>query len=195
MNNIVLAGMPSNLEYSHKFYGEKFYNFFIDVERNSGVHDVLPCFVSEVFANFEAGTKIKVIGEMRTRNIYKDGKNHLDVYVHINETVPYDGYDENIVEIDGHICKIPTYREAPCGRWISDILCASNRAYGKASYIPCIAWGRNALRASKLDVGTKISANGRLQSREYEKQLDGENVVKTAYELSIATFSVEDDDD
>lgn len=195
MNNVILAGTASAPEYSHKFYGEKFYKIFMDVERKSGVHDILPCVISEAFLDFEVGSKIKVVGELRTQNFYADGKRHLDIFVHVQEMVSYDGYDENAVEIEGYICKEPDYRETPRDRWISDFMCASNRAYGKPSYIPCITWGRNALRASKFEIAEKISAKGRLQSREYEKQLNGETVIKTAYELSIATFSIEDDED
>lgn len=195
MNNIVLAGTPSAPEYSHKLYGEKFYKFFMDVERNSGTHDILLCVASEAYVDFESGSKIKIVGEVRTRNYYKDSKRHLDIFVHVQEMLDYDGYDENAVEIEGYICKEPTYREAPYGRTISDLMCASDRGHGKSDYIPCITWGRNALRVSKLDVGTKISVAGRFQSREYEKNIGDEIVVKTAYELSIATFAIADDED
>lgn len=198
MNKVILAGTASAPEYTHKVFGEKFYRVFLDVERTSGTHDILPCTISEAFLDFEPGSKIKVAGEMRTRNVHRDGKSYLDIFVLVREMLPYENRDENSVEIDGYICKEPDYRETPRGRWISDFICRVHRGYGyqdKKYYIPCITWGRNALRASKLDVGTKISANGRLQSREYEKQLDGETVVKTAYELSIATFSIEDDED
>ena len=194
MNNVVLAGMPSTPEYSHKFYDEKFYKFFMDVERNSGTHDIIPCVVSEVYVSFEPGSKIKIVGEVRTRNYYKDSKRHLDIFVHVQEMLDYDGYDENAVEIEGYICKEPTYRETPYGRTISDFICASNRGHGKSDYIPCITWGRNALRVSKLDVGTKISVAGRFQSREYEKNIGDEIVVKTAYELSVSTLDITDDE-
>lgn len=195
MNNVVLAGTAvSAPEFSHKVYGEKFYRFLLDIERASGTHDIVPCVASEVYVSFEPGSKIKIVGEVRTRNYYEDSKRRLDVFVYVNEMLDYDGYDENAVEIEGYICKEPTYRETPYGRTISDFICASNRGHGKSDYIPCITWGRNALRASKLDAGTKITANGRLQSREYEKNIGDEIVVKTAYELSISTLDITDDE-
>jgi single-stranded DNA-binding protein len=59
--------------------------------------------------------------------------------------------------------------------------------YNKSDYIPCIAWGRNAVYAGGLSVGTKIRVSGRMQSREYKKRLEnGELVTKTAYEVSIS---------
>ena len=195
MNNVVLAGTAvSAPEFSHKIYGEKFYRFLLDIARKSGTHDIIPCVVSEVYADFESGSEIKVIGEVRTQNFYSGGKRHLDIFVHVQEMLDYDGYDENIVEIEGYICKEPTYRETPYGRTISDFICASNRGHGKSDYIPCITWGRNALRVSKIDVGTKISVAGRFQSREYEKNIGDEIVVKTAYELSISTLDITDDE-
>ena len=195
MNNVVLAGTAvSAPEFSHKVYGEKFYRFLLDIERASGTHDIVPFVALEVYVSFEPGSKIKIVGEVRTRNYYEDSKRHLDIFVHVQEMLDYDGYDENIVEIQGYICKEPTYRETPDGRTISDFICASNRGHGKSDYIPCITWGSNALRVSRLDVGTKIVANGRLQSREYEKNIGDETVVKTAYELSISTLDITDDE-
>ena len=68
---------------------------------------------------------------------------------------------------------------------------ASNRPYGKSDYIPCIVWGRNALIASDIPVGEKVSLYGRLQSREYVKMLDDETrEIKVAYELSASSLEV-----
>ena len=81
----------------------------------------------------------------------------------------------------------PWYRVTPFGREITDMLIAVNRAYNKSDYIPCIVWGRNARYASSFAVGDKISAIGRVQSRQYEKQLeDGTHMLRTAYEVSVA---------
>ena len=63
---------------------------------------------------------------------------------------------------------------------------AVNRMYNKSDYIPCIAWGRNAIYSSTLEIGDKIALQGRLQSRQYKKKReDGEVEVRTAYEVSI----------
>ena len=63
---------------------------------------------------------------------------------------------------------------------------AVNRMYNKSDYIPCIAWGRNAIYSSTLDVGDRIAIHGRLQSRQYKKKCeDGDVLIKTAYEVSI----------
>ena len=63
---------------------------------------------------------------------------------------------------------------------------AVNRMYNKSDYIPCIAWGRNAVYSATLDVGNRIAISGRLQSRQYKKrQDDGQVMIKTAYEVSV----------
>ncbi len=70
--------------------------------------------------------------------------------------------------------KKPIYRQTPFGREISDILLAVNRAYNKSDYIPCIAWGRTARFCENMEVGTEVKIIGRVQSRQYEKNMKTE---------------------
>ena len=62
---------------------------------------------------------------------------------------------------------------------------AVNRRYSRSDYLPCIAWGQNAVMAQYWDVGERITLRGRLQSRKYIKTEDGQSVEKTAFEVSI----------
>ena len=97
----------------------------------------------------------------------------------------------NNVYLNGYICKTPVYRTTPFGREIADILLAVNRAYNKSDYIPCIAWGRNAKYAGALSVGDNISIWGRVQSREYQKKINEEEVEnRVAYEVSISKMEL-----
>lgn len=188
MNKITLSGTITKApSYSHEFSGEKFYELELTVERQSGTIDALNVLVSETFLDGIAD-QIKVVGEIRTKNIDgAEGERHLQIFVFAKKILPYDGYDESVVEMDGYICKEPRYRETPLGREVADILVACNRAYGKSDYIPTIAWGRNARRAGCMSVGTHILITGRLQSREYTKTFaDGLQVTKVAYELSAS---------
>ena len=193
MNKIVLAGLVTEEPtFSHEVHGEKFYRFSLSSSRMSGTNDILPCTVSEILKkDIEEGTEIKVLGEIRTRNVHENDKNHLEITVFVKEVLSYEK-DENNVELDGFICKEPTYRETPLGRQVSDLIIASNRERNfKSDYIPCIAWGRNAIRTSELNVGTRVKVLGRLQSREYNKRLGYETYeVRTAYELSSSMVSV-----
>ena len=189
MNKIVLAGLVTEEPtFSHEVHGEKFYRFYLSSSRQSGNCDVLMCTVPEIIKNgISEGNKVKVLGEIRTRNVHEDDKSHLEVTVFVKEVLSYEK-DENNVELDGFICKEPVYRETPFGRQITDLIVASNRERNyKSDYIPCIAWGRNAIRTSEFNVGTRVKVSGRLQSREYNKRLGDETYeVRTAYELSAA---------
>ena len=192
MNKIVLAGLVTEEPiFSHEVHGEKFYRFRLLSSRQSGNCDILMCTVPEIIKNgINEGNMVKVLGEIRTRNVHEDDKNHLEVTVFVKEVLPYEE-DENNVELYGFICKEPTYRVTPFGRQITDLMVASNREYFKSDYIPCIAWGRNAIRASEFNVGTRVKVLGRLQSREYKKKIDDETYeVRTAYELSAYMIDV-----
>ena len=186
MNKIYLQGIVSELEFSHEYKGEKFYSFILSSNRLSGVADVLPCVASEVIVRYvENGKNIGLCGEVRTRNYEENGKNHLKVYVFVRDFGEC-GRDTNYVELQGFICKQPILRNTPLGRTICDVILAVNRPTEQSDYIPCIFWGRQALRVAEMEVGTEISITGRLQSREYVKHnLFGECETKTAYELSV----------
>ena len=193
MNKIVLAGLVTGEPaFSHEIYGEKFYKFFLSSSRGIGTCDIIVCTISEIIKNdIESGSKIKVFGEIRTRNVHENDKSHLEITVFVKEVLLYEK-DENIVELDGFVCKLPNYRETPLGRKIAELIVASNRERNfKSDYIPCIAWGRNAIRASMIETGTRVKVLGRLQSREYNKKIDDEKYeVRTAYELSASMVYV-----
>ena len=102
----------------------------------------------------------------------------------------------NEVTLNGYICKKPIYRQTPFGREISDLLLAVNRAYNKSDYIPCIAWGRNARFCENIQVGTEVKIVGRVQSRTYEKKYeDGRVETKVAYEVSVSSLEVVNQED
>lgn len=187
MNKIYLQGIVSDLKFSHEYKGEKFYSFSLSSNRLSGYADKLPCIVPEVNLPYiYEGKTVGICGEVRTRNVEVDGKRHLEIYVFVKETGSCGEDNTNYVELQGFICKQPILRETPLGRTICDVFMAINRPSGKSDYIPCIFWGRQALRVAEMEVGKEISITGRLQSREYVKQnLFGECETKTAYELSV----------
>ena len=193
-NEITLAGIVnSTLEFSHDVYGEKFYDFTISVARTSGIKDELICTTSEVNVNLiEPGDELTIIGEVRNQNYAgEDGKRHSKIYVFVKEVLPYSGKDKNEVKMNGFICQDTTYRETPLCRQICDFLLATHRRCAKSDYIPCITWGRNAIRESIFNVGDNIELTGRLQSREYTKKFeDGTEEVRTAYEVSASSVMV-----
>ena len=62
---------------------------------------------------------------------------------------------------------------------------AVNRRYGRADYLPCIAWGALAHRCGALGVGDSLRLEGRFQSRNYTKVVDGQSQERVAYEISV----------
>lgn len=150
----------------------------------------------------QEGKKILVKGQFRSYNSYENERNKLILTVFAKDVIEVEENEEdsdivkkesitNEVVLIGFICKKPIYRQTPFGREIADILLAVNRAYNKSDYIPCIAWGRNARFSQNLEVGTKVKVVGRVQSREYEKKYeDGTSEVKVAYEVSIGSLEI-----
>ena len=181
----------SELKFSHKTYGEIFYTFVLGIERRSGDIDEINIMVSErlIFENSpRLNDFVEIKGQVRTYNELSEGRNKLNVVVFAKEICLSEsfGYNENYVYLEGFLCKEPIKRTSPLGRDICDLMLAVNRMYNKSDYIPCIAWGRNAGYAESLGVGTKLSVEGRIQSREYRKKLeDGSSEVRKAFEVSI----------
>ena len=73
----------------------------------------------------------------------------------------------------------------PLGRSICDMILAVNRRYGRADYLPCIAWGKVAAKIAEMQVGDRLTLEGRVQSRTYIKQTDAGSEERTAYEVSV----------
>lgn len=193
-NNIItLTGsVESEPVYSHTVMEENFYSFILRVPRLSQTDDLLPVTVSEKLYDKEIikeNQKIKVKGQLRSYNKFTEERTKLILTVFAKEiSLPVDEEEENPNEIfiNGFICKTPVYRKTPFGREITDLIVAVNRAFNRSDYIPAIAWGKNAVYAQNLEVGTNVMVWGRLQSRNYNKRLSENEVeIRTAYELSI----------
>ena len=91
----------------------------------------------------------------------------------------------NRIRLSGVLCKPPTLRCTPLGREICDIILAVNRRYGRADYLPLIAWGTVARQTSILAVGARLTVEGRIQSRTYTKNLETGPQERVAYEVSV----------
>ena len=202
-NHLVLVGkVTSDKKFSHEIYGESFYIFDLEVARLSGNSDIIPITISErliLEKELEIGDKVAIEGQFRSYNSYENEKNRLILTVFAKDIKYLSEEDEenssekvsNEVTLIGYICKKPIYRQTPFGREISDILLAVNRAYNKSDYIPAIAWGRNARFCQNIEVGTKVKITGRVQSRTYEKKFeDGTTQTRTAYEVSISSLEI-----
>ena len=202
-NHVSMMGeIVSEFQFSHEVFGEGFYMVELAVNRLSNYSDYIPLMISERLIDTEqdyTGQLIRVSGQFRSYNRHEEKKNRLVLSVFVRELEFLDEIDENEktnqIFLDGYICKEPIYRKTPLGREIADVLLAVNRSYGKSDYIPCICWGRNARFASGFTVGSHIQIVGRVQSREYVKRIDEENVEhRVAYEVSVSKVDLLEND-
>lgn len=190
-NKLYLCGeIVSNPVFSHEIYGEGFYEMSLAVARLSDQKDILPVTISERLIadnNIKNGSVIALVGQFRSYNKIEEGRSKLMLTVFVREILGIESdKNPNYINLSGYICKPPVYRTTPFSREIADILLAVNRAYNKSDYIPCIAWGRNARYIRSRKVGEKITVCGRIQSREYQKKINEDEVeTKIAYEVSI----------
>ena len=167
---------------------QRFYKFPLRIDRLSGQAD-RPIIVAgeEQLARLRvaAGDSVRVIGQLRSFNNKSGQGSRLIITVLAQEMVRGDGEHFNRILLSGVICKQPYLRRTPLGRSICDVILAVNRHYGRADYLPCIAWGQVAATVAGMGVGDRLALEGRVQSRCYTKMLDSGAVERTAYEVSI----------
>ena len=179
------AGEPI---FSHINHGMRYDVFPLSVPRLSGTEDRLNVLASHALLEscpFRPGDPLWVQGEVRTFNNRSGVGSRLVITLFARELRPGSSEPFNHLELTGAVCKPPILRRTPLGRDICDLMLAVNRRYGRADYLPCIAWGALARCCGELGVGDGIRLDGRLQSREYTKVDQGVTEKRTAYEISV----------
>lgn len=191
-NSVTLCGTVSQRpEYSHSVRDKRFFSFPLVVERLSGATDRITviCGQELLWSSIPEGcTALKVTGELRSHNNKTGVGNRLQIFVFADSLEFCREEHRNTVFLAGALCKEPKLRTTPLGREICDLLLAVNRPMGRSDYLPCICWGKNARLASELTVGRSLLLDGRIQSRDYIKVVDGQQLVKTAYEVSAMSI-------
>ena len=171
---------------SHENHGMAFYRFFLEVDRLSNQQDILPILITaDQVPLVRQGDALRLRGELRSFNNRSGVGNRLVLTVYAREILPPAGTACNQIHLSGCLCKPPIFRRTPLGRSICDLMLAVPRRYGRADYLPLIAWGQLALRLRQEPVGTPLSLTGRFQSRIYQKVTGQEVRERTAYEVSL----------
>ena len=193
-NEVLLEGTAQEAPVlSHENHGTRFYRFFLLVARLSGQADCLPVLLpEELLCRVAAGAPLRIQGQLRSFNNRSGVGNRLVLTVYALDITPGTGEPCNQITLAGSLCKTPIFRRTPLGRSICDLMLAVSRRYGRADYLPVIAWGQLAVQASKLQVGTPLSLEGRVQSRTYHKVTDGGTEERVAYEVSMMHLLGED---
>lgn len=190
-NQVTLCGSLLALpQLSHENHGKRFFRFLLEVPRLSGVVDTLPVIAEDTVLNtldLSGGSLLCVRGQVRSHNLRENGRRHLSVFVFASGIAATEGETVNRVQLDGILCREPTYRRTPLGREICDVMLAVPRAFHRADYLPCILWGKVAAQAAGCGVGCRMLLDGRLQSRIYTKLTDQGPEERTTYEVSALT--------
>ena len=186
-NEVLLEGTALEAPVlSHENHGTRFYRFPLEVPRLSGTPDTLPVLLPEpLLDTVHTEAPLRVQGQLRSFNNRSGVGNRLVLTVYAQAIQPGTGEPCNRILLSGALCKPPIFRRTPLGRSICDLMLAVSRRYGRADYLPVIAWGQLAVQTSRLQVGDALSLEGRVQSRAYRKVLeDGTIQERVAYEVS-----------
>ena len=206
-NRVTMVGkVDKEFYFSHECYGEGFYRTNLLVDRLNEVQDRIPIIVSDRLLDMDncyAGSHIELMGEFRS---YTSGeeegrepkKRKLSVFAHeirlLEGEDAKNTEDEDTIYIEGYLTRPPVYRVTPLGREITELILMVPRNYGKSDYIPCICWGRNARFGARFRPGEKVTVTGRIQSRDYFKQIDDKTKKRmTTCEVSVTRIRREED--
>ena len=188
-NHVELCGgVLTAPEPSHTNHGESFYRFLLSVPRLSGLNDELPVLVRESLLpeDLSPGDTVTLLGQLRSFNNRSGIGRRLVLSIFARSLVKSPGAEiKNHIRLCGAVCKPPVLRSTPLGREICDLTLAVNRRYGRADYLPLIAWGTVARQTSILAVGARLTVEGRIQSRTYTKNLETGPQERVAYEVSV----------
>ena len=188
-NRAVLRGVAAaEPVLSHENHGVAYYTFPLSVLRLSGSEDRLNVIAASPVLErcpVAAGMEVEGEGEVRSFNNKSGQGSRLVITFYARALRPAEGEHWNEVHLAGVLCKAPIVRRTPLGRDICDLMLAVNRRYGRADYLPCIAWGQVAMITGRMDVGETLSLEGRVQSRAYTKVIEGCAQERTAFEVSV----------
>jgi len=197
-NNFVSSLTGTVVEEPKEIYiPDKCQSLTIATARKSGYNDlveiIIPCESRMTTTQVKIGDYVRVIGFIytyeNTRNEYPRVK--LGLYATDMVKVSYNT-NKNVIICQGTIVRTPVLRKTPAGLSVCDILLAVNNDINGvcASYVPVIAWNTRAELLSSCPVKTQLCVVGRLQSREYTKQIDGETKTFITKELSVNSFRI-----
>ena len=201
MNSIKLKGILKNVEFSHFIQDIEFNKAQLIVSRNDGKEDCINLRFKKYSNPYAEDSVVNLSGNLRSYSTkLVDGRNKVDLYVFTYFDIPElnenDEEDINVLNVDGRICKMETLRCTRTGKKnvhfiIANNLIVSDGAKKLNSYIPCIAWGKDAEYISQLPIDTKLQIQGELHSREYKKTMpNGEFEFRIAHECVVKSFDI-----
>lgn len=193
INFIYLRGIVKNISYSHTIGDTTFKRAEMIVGRNDCKEDLIIVKFKDLGIYLKEGQELELMGSIRSYSQAMDGKNRVEIYVFSYlDVVEVEYENSNIAILEGRICKKDTLRRTPKGKHYIHFIVANNIITDDGqklnSYIPCVSWGKNAKKVDKdLNVGDFIHIEGQLQSREYKRKNENDEIeIRVAHELSTA---------
>lgn len=197
MNFIYLKGIIKNIQYSHTIDNIIFNKADLIVKRPNGEEDLIIIKYKAFSANFKEYSEVEFIGNIRSFSQNINGKNKVSIYVFSYFDNIEDIFDSsNIAILEGRICKKDILRQTSSGKHYIHYIVANNIITDNGqkinSYIPCVAWGKLAKDIdASYNVGDMVHIEGQLQSREYKKKIDDNNIeLRVAHELATSDLSL-----
>lgn len=201
MNSIKLKGILKNIEFSHYIQDIEFNKAQLIVSRTDGREDSINLRFKKYSNPYNEDMEVSLSGNIRSYSTkLDDGRNKVDLYVFTYFDLPElnerDEEDINSLQIDGRICKIEHLRTTKSGKHNIHFILANNLIVSDGqkklnSYIPCIAWGKEAEEISNLPIDTQLRISGELHSREYKKTMpDGTFEFRVAHECIVRTYEI-----
>lgn len=199
MNKIELKGRIDKMPfYSFNCGYDRYYKVYINVVRNSGYEDVIPCYIHEYLKDrFIKDGFVHITGELKSRKC-KNGRKLIFVMIKTAKQLDNEEY-YNFVKFEEECfaVKVPEVHKTAYNT-IASLMIASNghinvgNNHNESAYIPVIVWDKKAKEVAKtIKIGSRVVGEGVFHSRTYNKFCNDGNVEeKTFYEISMENISI-----
>lgn len=193
MNKVILKGLIRDIQPSHTIGDIEYSKANIVTKRRDGKEDIHDVRFKKFSCPYSDGDEVEIIANARSYSTKQGDKNKVELYFFTYFDRAIDDYT-NHFEIDGRICKISPLYTNDAGKHSIHFILANNviiehKNQKINSYLPCVAFGKNARLLSKLSIGDKITCLGECHSRYYKKKTsDDEYDTLVAHELFVEEF-------
>lgn len=141
MNKITLKGIIKNIQYSHNIQDIEYYKANLIVPRENGKEDIVDLKFKRFSCPYKENDEVSLVGNVRTFSEKDGGKNKVNLYVFTYFDLPNEE-ENNLVELDGRICKKSAIRKTKDGKDVLNFILANNISNNGSSlnaYIPLVA--------------------------------------------------------
>ena len=196
MNKINLTGTIKNIQSSHNIDDIQYDEADLVVKRpNSPKDDIIKLKFKKFSNPYKENDFISLVGNIRSYSKkISDDKNQVQVYCFTYFDKADETCTSNDLILDGTICKKDILRKSKFGKDSIHFILANNIISNDNkckinSYLPCVAYGKNAHIIDNLNVKDKIQITGQLRIRYYKKFVaEGEYETRVATEVYVSTI-------